>query len=270
MSAALLDAEAGATTGGFLWYELWTGDPDAAARFYGAVLDWQVTRQEGAPVDYRMLVAADGDKVGGCLALDAAMRAGGAAPGWLAYLHVADVDAAVAEITGEGGQRLMQQTVPDVGTIALLTDPQGILLYVMTPRPPAGQEGAQSTAFAPDRAGHVAWNELHTPDPAASEAFYVRRFGWARGDSMPMGPMGDYVFLNLGEQPIGALMQVQPGTPPGWQMYWRTGDIDAARARIAEAGGTILQEPHQVPGEEWVLVAADPEGVSFGLVGTRG
>ena len=113
-------------------------------------------------------------------------------------------------------------------------------------------------------------NSKRSKAPAGAEAYYTKRFGWERLGAMPMGPMGAYVFLGHGESRFGALMQAPEGTQPQWKIYWRTGDIDAAAARIADAGGTVTQQPHQVPGGDWVVQASDPEGAFFGVVGSRG
>ena len=43
-------------------------------------------------------------------------------------------------------------------------------------------------------------------------------------------------------------------------------DIDAAKARLEEAGGTVLMGPHEVPGGQWVIQAKDPQGAIFALI----
>jgi len=254
--------------GSFIWYELMTKDRAAAARFYGKVLGWSVSHAEGEH-PYSEIKAPDGGSVGGMLPLDAHMIANGARPGWFAYICVDDVDAELDALKGAGGRVFMDQTLP-VGRIAMVADPQGVPLYLMDPVPPADKPDAVSTAFSPTTEGHVTWNELVTPDPAGAEAYYTSRFGWERLGAMPMGPMGDYVFLGHGEVRFGALMQAPEGTQPQWKIYWRTGDIDAAAARITDAGGTVTQQPHEVPGGDWVVQATDPEGALFGVVGSRG
>jgi uncharacterized protein len=54
-----------------------------------------------------------------------------------------------------------------------------------------------------------------------------------------------------------------------WTFYFRVADIDAASAQITGNGGTILQEPIEIPGGEFSLNALDPQGAAFGLVGPR-
>lgn len=258
------------TTGAFIWYELMTADPAAAARFYSAVHGWTVGEGSGDAIDYREVTAADGAAVGGMLPLKPEMIAGGAKPGWFGYVCVADVDAEIAAVTDAGGQIFMDQDVPHVGRMALVADGQGVPFYLMTPRPPAGAPDAVSTAFSPAAEGHVAWNELTTSDVKAAKAYYLQRFGWTLAGAMPMPGLGDYELFNRGDVPTGAIMPLPPGKTPGWTYYWRTGDIDAAKARVEAAGGTSLHEIQQVPGDDFVLTCTDPEGAVFGLVGSRG
>jgi predicted enzyme related to lactoylglutathione lyase len=68
---------------------------------------------------------------------------------------------------------------------------------------------------------------------------------------------------------IGAVMKAPPGQSPGWNYFFRVGEIDAAKQRIEEAGGSISQGPVEVPGGDFVIYAADPQGAKFGVVGSR-
>ncbi len=87
---------------------------------------------------------------------------------------------------------------------------------------------------------------------------------------MPMGPMGDYRFLNHGGGMIGAVMNRPEGAPePMWNYYFRVSGIDAAAERISRNGGTVTFGPMEVPGGDWVVNGIDPQGVSFGLVGSK-
>src|SRR3546814_10341844 len=76
------------------------------------------------------------------------MLAGGARPAWMGYLEVADVDAAVAAIEADGGAVHMPATDLPVGRIAMVSDPQGAVFYVMDPIPPEGMEGMESDVFS--------------------------------------------------------------------------------------------------------------------------
>jgi hypothetical protein len=251
--------------GDFVWYELLTTDPDAAASFYGSVIGWQASDSGQAGMDYRQF-SMDGVHVGGMMALPPGAAAMGMRPGWLGYIGVDDVDASVAKITAAGGTvHMPARDIPGVGRFAMLADPQGIVFYVMR-----GSVEGTSTSFSSTDQGHCSWNELAASDPAAALDFYAVQFGWVKGAVMPMGEMGDYQFIQQGGVTIGAMMQCQAdGPPPMWTFYFRVADIDAATERVRAAGGQILHGPSEVPGGEYIIVGADPQGAPFALVGKR-
>ncbi len=253
----------------FIWYELMTDDADAAAAFYGSVVGWTFSRPDPAsPVDYRHITRSDGGGQGGVLQLTAGMTAEGAFPAWVPYLHAADLDAAVAAVLADGGSRFSPRTDIAEGSFAMVADPFGTPFYLMQPAPPAGRPDAASDVFSPDKPQHVRWNELSSPDLAGAKAFYARHFGFAFNEVMPMGEMGDYCFFDQGELRHGAIMQRQdPDMPPLWTLYFGVPDINAAAAAITEGGGTILFGPHEIPGGECNIIARDPQGALFGLVG---
>ncbi len=257
--------------GDFIWYELMTTDHKAAEDFYGKVVGWRF----GGDEHYRHIEASEG-MVGGMLQLTPEMTSGGARPAWLGYITVDDVDASVASITQAGGKvHMPARDMEGVGRIAMVTDPQGAPFYVMKPTPPAdAPPDATSHAFAAERPmqGHCAWNELSTTDPEAAKAFYGKQFGWSKDGEMDMGPLGKYEFLKVsgGRFALGAVMPKMPEMPvSAWTYYFRVPDIDAAVATIKANGGTILQEPMEIPGGDFSMNAMDPQGVAFALVGSR-
>jgi len=256
--------------GSFIWYELMTTDPDGAAAFYGPIVGWTISGKPdpaAGDVDYRHITRGDGGGNGGVLALTEEMCKGGARPCWLGYLYVADVDAAVKAIEADGGKLLMPAFSIEVGRIALVADPQGVPIYVMTPIPPAGVEDATSDVYSRWAEQHVSWNELFSPDLEAAKRFYARHFNFEFNESMPMGPMGDYCFIDHGGETIGAMMQKPEQVPMGlWNFYIRVPDIDAAVAKVKELGGQVLNGPMEVPGGERIINGMDPQGAPFSLV----
>jgi predicted enzyme related to lactoylglutathione lyase len=259
--------------GSFIWYELMTPDANAAARFYGAVVGWQIPPQADPATpgnDYRMISRSDGGSAGGVLQLTPAMQAAGATAGWLSYLYVRDVAAATRAIEADGGHTHMRASLP-VGDIAMVTDPMATHFYVMRPIPPPDKPDAVSDVFHPSRPQHVRWNELITSDLTRAKAFYARHFGFGINESMPMGEMGDYCFIDLDGQRIGAVMQQTKELPlAGWIFYFGVPSIAAARRAIEGGGGQVLLGPHEVPGGDHVIVAKDPQGAVFGVAGPAG
>ena len=246
-----------------IWYELLTRYSDRSKAFYDAVVGWSIEPRPAGAMDYRMITDEDGN-AGGVMRLTADMTAGGARPGWLMYVAVADVDAAVERACAAGAGTVMAPwTIEGIGRMALLRDPQGAPFYVMR-----GASGEDSTAFSPVAPRRISWNELATSDQAGAISFYVGLFGWTTAGAMPMGEMGDYTFLTLGELPLGAAMTRRPdGPPPAWTFYVRVVDLDAAHAAIENGGGSVLHGPAAVPGGNRVVIATDPHGATFGLVG---
>jgi uncharacterized protein len=253
--------------GAFIWYELMTPDPEGAKAFYDTLVGWNIG--EGAPEfnDYRMINRSDGGFAGGVLPLTAEMQQHGARPIWLGYINVPDVDQAVSAIQAAGGKSLMTHDIPNVGRIAMVTDPQGAPFYIMKPIPPAGRENEQSDVFSPDAVQRCSWNELSTTDPVAARKFYTGQFGWGTDEFMDMGEMGEYRFLEKDGTRIGALCGVMPGQQAKWRYYFRVPSISAAKTTAEQKGGIIHMGPHQVPTGDWILIGSDPQGAEFALVG---
>lgn len=255
----------------FIWYELMTTDPDAAADFYGAVVGWKVgDPMPGSATDYRMIVRDDGGNAGGVLGLTPEMQQGGARSAWLPYLYVTDVDASVKAIEAEGGTVQMPATDLPVGRIAMVADPQGVPIYIMDPVPPEDDPDAQSDVFAEKSLQRVGWNELASPDSDASRDFYARYFGFEFNEVMDMGAMGEYRFIDHDGRRLGAIMQRQSEEQPAlWMLYFRVPGIAAAKDTIKAKGGTVIMGPMEVPGDEWIVLATDPQGAAFGLVAAQ-
>ena len=267
--------------GDFIWYELLTTDADGARDFYGKVIGWDIETGPSGDIDYRMISTANGP-VAGLMPLTPDMIAGGAHPAWLGYVGVEDVDAMVQSYRdGSGKVHAGPRDIPGVGRFALLSDPQGAMLYVMRPTPPADNPDAARLSFSYDtpRIGHCAWNELMTSDPGAALHFHAQRFGWVKDGGMDMGPLGEYSFLRHtghgapgeGKGMIGAVMPMMPSGAPGpvWTYYFRVPDIDGAVAAIDANGGAVLRPPTEIPGGDFSMIARDPQGASFALVGGR-
>lgn len=260
--------EASPKTGGYIWYELMTPDAEAAKEFYDAVVGWNIGPAVAEYNGYRMISRSDGGFAGGILPLTSEMQEHGARPTWLGYVHVEDVDDRVSRIERDGGKTWMGATdIPNVGRVALVSDPQGAPFYVMQPVPPANAPDAQSDVFSPSAEQRVGWNELSTSDPAAARGFYGEHFGWTSDDFMPMGELGEYRFFKRGEVTIGAVAGTMDGQLPHWRYYLRVPSIAKAKETAEQKGGTVRMGPHQVPTGEWIIIGSDPQGAEFALVG---
>ena len=260
--------------GSFIWYELMTPDADSARKFYGAVVGWKIgpsDPQAAGGKDYRNIGRSDGGSAGGVLQLNDDMRKHGAIPIWLGYLHVKSVDDVTRAIEQEGGKTLMPKRTLPQGDIAMLADPMGTPFYVMAPVPPPGKPDARSDVFDPAASQRVRWNELASPDLERAKGFYAKHFGFEFNEVMRMGEMGDYCFFDHDGLRLGAIMQKPPESPIAtWIFYFGVPSVAAAKRAIEAGGGRVLMGPHEVPGGDWIVVATDPQGAPFGVVGAQG
>lgn len=246
------------------WYELDTGDLDAAGAFYGKVFGWRVADAGMEGFDYRLARAGD--------AMVAGMMAGGEAPRWLIYFAADDCDAMVERVRAAGGAvGSPPQDIPGTGRYAVVSDPQGAVFGLLQPDMSgmsAEEIASASAPFDQDRPGHGNWNELMSTDPEAGFAFYAALFGWTRGEAMPMGEAGNYQLFRREGRDIGAMMGLGGQPEPGWLPYFGSAmPMRELVAVIEAAGGIVRHGPVEVPGPAWIVVASDPQGAAFAAVG---
>lgn len=248
--------------GRFVWYELMTTDPDAAESFYTQVVGWTAQDAGLGDTNYTMLSAGERG-VAGLMELPAEARDAGARPGWIGYIGVTDVDAAVIRLKEAGGTvHKPADDIPAIGRFAVVADPQGANFVLFEPF----MEGPGERP-APGTAGHTGWHELYATDWEAAFAFYSSQFGWTKADAMDMGPMGTYQLFATGGEPVGGMMNKPDAMPnPAWLYYFNVDGIDAAVTRVTDNGGQIVNGPMEVPGGSWIVQATDPQGALFALV----
>ncbi len=251
--------------GSFVWYELMTGDLDAAMTYYRAVVGWDM-QDAGNPDMRYVILSVSGKGIGGMMKTPPMAAAAGAPPGWLGYVGVDDVDAAAKALASAGGTvHHGPADIPEVGRFASVTDPQGAAFVIFK-----GNIDQPSEAYSMGAPGHVGWNELHTSDWEAALSFYGTQFGWRKAEALDMGGMGTYLlFAPSDGNAVGGMMKSPNFPRPMWLYYFNVSDIDAAKGRVTDNGGEVLFGPSEVPGGAWIVQAKDPQGVMFALVGQR-
>ena len=245
-----------------IWYELMTTDMKAADAFYRNVVGWTTEPFKGAGHPYTALKRSGNVGVGGIMERPPEMKA---PPFWAMYVAVPKLEEAVSKITRLGGKPHTDViSIPDVGRMRLMMDPQGAAFYIIEP---ASEERRAETAAD---VGDTSWHELMTTDPDAALRFYQDVFGWQPDEAMDMGEMGTYQMFKRpqGAGRIGGIMKKpaqMANVPPNWQLYFRVPNVDAAAERITQAGGKVINGPMDVPDGDRVLNALDPQGAAFGL-----
>jgi uncharacterized protein len=249
----------------FVWYELMTSDIQAAETFYKQVIGWDA-KDAGMPTGPYTIVSVGSTMVGGIMAIPAPAAAMGARPAWLGYIGVDDVDAKTEKVKAAGGRQFVAPTdIPGVGRFSCVCDPQGAVFMLFK-----GNGEPDQAPPAPGTPGHIGWRELHAGEGVSAWEFYASQFGWTKGEAMDMGPMGVYQIFASGDASVGGMMTKTPETPmPHWLYYINVDAIDAAIARVNEAGGKVINGPMEVPGGMWIVQGMDPQGAVFALLAPK-
>jgi predicted enzyme related to lactoylglutathione lyase len=125
---------------------------------------------------------------------------------------------------------------------------------------------ADFDAHAP---GTFSWVELATSDAKAGVAFYRALFGWDVVEH-DMGPGGVYTIFTMRDRDVAAGSAMQDderrmGIPPHWNLYVTVENADAAAAKAASLGATVLVPPFDVMNHGRMAVVQDPAGAVFQL-----
>lgn len=127
--------------GAVWWTELGTRDVDKALAYYGEICGWAFESMPMEGATYH--VGKHGERpIIGIMDLADMQGAEGVPPHWLSYFAVDDLDGAVAKTREMGGDiRREPFDVPGVGKIAIVADPTGAVMGLITPadsEPPPG------------------------------------------------------------------------------------------------------------------------------------
>jgi uncharacterized protein len=131
ISAYEPENEGPAPEGVFVWDELGTTDADGAQRFYEEVFGWTTSDMGPDYGGYRVFNRGETGIAGVMTLPDNSGQ-----PRWQPYVAVEDPDAIAAKAAELGGSVLAEpMDVPEVGRLAVLTDPQGASFGIINPQP---------------------------------------------------------------------------------------------------------------------------------------
>lgn len=218
------------------YVSVWAPDAARAAAFYGHVLGWTYDPATGQVTNTRQPIGI--------------FSVAGAGNLFCCYA-VTDLDGARQAILTGGGQPGQTQEF-DFGTVLDATDPAGTPFAVFLPAP--GTPRPELNGAGP---GELSYLTYEVPDSTAFKEFYSRVFFW----TFEPGRINDGWGVQ-GSQPMSGVAgsSAQAVTVP----MWTVADIDAAVARVREAGGTVLQQPSR---QDYGFMAecTDDQGVRFYL-----
>ena len=117
--------------------------------------------------------------------------------------------------------------------------------------------------------GAVGWCDLMTDDVDKARDFYTSVIGWDI-EVMDVGK-GPYTVFKAGGRPVAGLMAKRPEGPAAdaptmWTSYVTVDDVDARAARVADAGGTVLAGPMDIPTVGRMAIVRDPTGGVIGII----
>ena len=249
--------------GRFVWHELMTSDPKAAQDFYKEVVGWDTAPFQGSTGagEYTMWMAGQ-QPIGGVMDIPKEAKDMGTPPNWIAYVAVPDVQETI-DLTKKlgGGVYAGPMSYPEVGTFAILHDPDQAAFAVITP---AGESQPESDPQQLE----FSWHELMSNDYKAADDFYGKLFGWEKKSEMDMGPeMGTYHMFGRDRFTYGGMMN-KPAfvpAPPHWLHYVQVDSADEAAERATKAGGKVINGPMEVPGGDRIAQILDPQGAAFAV-----
>lgn len=249
--------------GAVAWTDISTTDVAAVVPFYESVLGWRVEDQGPAADGYHLAFVGD-RVVGGLMPVTPESDAmiPGVRDAWTVSLAATDLDAAVTRARAEGATVHHEpMDLPGGGRFAFLSDPSGVDVGLM-------EIGDGALAHLDgDVVGAPAWAELWSDDWPRAREFYTRALGWELDDSM-VSDTFRYTRHTSVDGPEVALVDatLEESVAGGaWHVYFRVEDVDAALARVTEAGGTVVTAAEDTPFGRLATVT-DPAGAIFRLV----
>ncbi len=228
--------------GTIAWTELLAGDAGLQRAFYGALFGWRFD------ADHRARSAATGKLV-------AALRPRtDAARGWAPFVAVDDVAAVRRAATAAGGRVHAGEIEDGAGGRffawdgAFLDGPHGL-----------------------NEEGGLAWNEVWSPHPASTVAFYRSAIGWNLKEQPGFGG-APYTMFAGRDRPdwthAGIRATARPGEAARWMSYFEVAACERSVEAARRLGAAITMPATRVAGVGWIATALDPEGSWFGLMQT--
>jgi predicted enzyme related to lactoylglutathione lyase len=118
--------------GQFSWNELLTTDPSASIKFYTQLFGW-TTQEFPMPEFTYTIVTQRGADMGQGGIMPIPTHAKGMPPAWFSYVTVDDTDATAKQAEKLGGKIMLgPQDIPEVGRFAVIQDPQGAAICIIT------------------------------------------------------------------------------------------------------------------------------------------
>jgi predicted enzyme related to lactoylglutathione lyase len=162
----------------FVHMELNTSDPEAAQKFYKSVFGWKYQKMKMDDGTVYVGFTGDGDGIGGGISKS---QDPNMPPAWLGYVGVDSVKRTIAKVEKSGGKVVVpRMEIPNIGRLAIFTDPQGAVFAVWEPiarpadtttaEPAAAQQAPEAAPKAKKTAKKAAGKKAAKKEAAAEPA----------------------------------------------------------------------------------------------------
>jgi predicted enzyme related to lactoylglutathione lyase len=245
--------------GRFVWHDLMTRDVSGAKQFYGGLFGWQFENTTRGDRPY-VIARLGGDPVAGIVDVSSLPDA---APQWISFMAVPDVEKTVALVKSDGGKVLAEpREVASIARAAVISDPQGAPLGL-------AQLHREIRGVADPTqpiASRFFWQEYLAGDAARALEFYKRLVGYE--SAITDARLGiEYHALRSTMRPRAGLFQLPESSDvlPMWLPYVFVQDPAGRSAQVPGLGGRILLPSDPARRNGSLVVIADPGGAPLAL-----
>jgi uncharacterized protein len=190
-------------------------------------------------------------------------RTMGAAPRWIGYVAVDDIDATADRLKRLGGRIYVPPTDSNIGRVSIIIDPQTAAIGLV------GGLRRGGVSDSSDEPGRIGWHELFATDAGKAFAFYRALFDWQPA-GVEKDPLESYQPFAVGGRTIGGVFNKLPRAPvPFWLYYVNVADMDSALSAVHAGGGKVVQGPFELMAGHWISRCIDPQGAMFAIQGKR-
>lgn len=244
--------------GKFVWADLFTSDPAAAAKFYQDLFEW--SSKEVPRAGRTLFILSQGGRpVAGVVQRPVP---GGASPHarWISYLGVGDVEIALARVSAAGGRMLApRRDVPQRGSQAIVADSEGAVVGLL-------HSSTGDPADYRAEPGEWMWAQLFAGHPELAAAFYRRVFAFEVAADGTAETHDRFVLSASGFARAGiAPLPTKENAEPTWLGFVRVASAGETVRRAVALGGREIMPPRSSRAGGHFAIVADPTGGVIGV-----
>ncbi|GAB5559765.1 MAG: VOC family protein [Synoicihabitans sp.] len=240
--------------GKIIWADLVSTEPNASARFYGALLGWSSRTLSSDTGKYTVLATSEGPVVGVARGPD--RKDDRPSARWIPFFSRSDLSGAETAIAASGGDLVAPTaSLPERGAQLIATDGEGALFGLMR-----SSSGDPADKTVPE--GGLFWANLFSESPATAASFFQAVAGLNGSSS----GSSSYT-LSAGGKARASISPIEGKTSvtSTWVPYFRIGDFERKLTLARRLGAKIAIEPRTFGNGTRVVVLVDPLGAVFAL-----